>query len=44
MRENKYVVKDDSVVEKRGNKNNSNMTSPTKRIGTYKIKIDIIQD
>ena len=34
----KYVVEDDAVVEKRENKNNSNMTSPTKRIGSYKIK------
>ena len=40
----KYVVEADVVVEKRGIKNNSNITSLTKSIGKYKTKIDIIQE
>ena len=39
----KYVIDDEVVVEKRGDKNNSKMTSSTKSINTYKIETDKIQ-
>ena len=39
----KYVIDDEVVVEKRGDKNNSKMTSSTKSINTYKIETDTIQ-
>ena len=39
-----YIVEADVVVGKRGIKNNSNITSLTKRIGKYETKTDIIQE
>ena len=39
----KYVIDDEVVVEKKGDKNNSKMTSSTKSINTYKIETDKIQ-
>ena len=39
----KYVIEDEVVIEKREDKNNSKMTSSTKSICTYKIQTDIVK-
>ena len=39
----KYVIEEEVVIEKREDKNNSKMTSSTKSICTYKIQTDIVK-